>query len=227
MSEEKPTFADLLHSAIDGRLCDVHTSMPGIVKSYDRNTQTAKIQPSLKRKYADGRIVDLPIINKVPILFPRSKGKWVHFDLEAGDEVTLVFSERSLDTWKEKGGLVSPDDPRKFHITDAKAYPGGSSIPNALKPNGPAGSIEMANGTNHLVIEKSGKTLIKNGGGFVEISPGGKFKITNNTEELVSLISNLADECSKILTNTVYGPQALINKAAFTALKAKIDSLKG
>ena len=190
-------------------------------------THRKLIDSSLKRKYADGRIVDLPIINKVPIVFSRSKGKWVHFDMDPGDEVTSVFVERSLDTWKEKGGSVSPNDPRKFQISDAMAYPGGSSIPNALKPNGPAGSIEMANGENYVLIEKSGKVLLKNGGGNIEMSPAGKFKITNDTEELVSLISDLADECSKILTNTVYGPQAPINKAAFTALKSKIDSLKG
>lgn len=226
-NEEKPTLATLLQTAIDARLCDVHTSLPGIVKSYDRVTQTAKIQPSLMRKYSDGRVVSLPIINRVPIIFPRSKGKFIHFDLEPGDEVTLVFSERSLDTWKEKGGLVSPNDPRKFSLSDAKAYPGGSSIPNVFIPNGAQGSIEMSNGTNHMVIEKDGKTTIKNEGGFIEMSSAGKFKITDNTEELVSLISDLADECSKILTNTVYGPQAPINKAAFTALKAKIDSMKG
>ena len=226
-NEEKPSFASLLNTAIDGRLYDVHTSLPGIVESYDRATQTAKIQPSLKRKYTDGRVVELPIINKVPVMFPRSKGKFIHFDLEPGDEVTLIFSERSLDTWKEKGGTVSPDDPRKFHLSDAKAYPGGSSIPNVFTPNGVEGSMEMANGKNHVVIEKDGKLTLKNEGGFIEMGSTGKFKVTNNTEELVSLISDLADECSKILTNTVYGPQSPINKAAFTALKTKIDSLKG
>lgn len=226
-NEEKPSLAKLLQTAIDGRLCDVHTSMPGIVQSYDRATQTAKIQPSLKRKYVDGNIVDLPIINKVPVIFPRSKGKWVHFDLEEGDVVTLLFSERSLDTWKERGGQVSPDDPRKFHLSDAYAIPGGYDLQGALVPNGPEKSIELAHGKNHIVIEESGKITLKNESGFIEISEAGKFKVTNNTEELVSLISDLADECSKILTNTVYGPQAPINKAAFTALKTKIDSLKG
>jgi len=226
-SEEKPSLADLLNTAIDSRLCDVHTAMPGIVKSYDRATQTAKIQPALKRKYADGRIVDLPIINKVPVKFPRSKGKWIHFDLEVGDVVTIIFSERSLDNWKEKGGLVSPDDPRKFNLSDAYAFPGGYPIGLSLSPNGGAGSIEMANGANHIVIEKDGKTTIKNGSGFIEMSASGKFKMTNNTEELVSLVSDLADACSKILTNTVYGPQAPINKSDFETLKSKIDSLKG
>lgn len=226
-NEEKPSFASLLQTAVNARLCDVHTSLPGIVKSYDRATQTAKIQPALKRKYTDGRIVDLPIINKVPIIFPRSKGKWVHFDLEPGDEVTLIFSERSLDNWKEKGGVISPDDPRKFHLSDAKAIPGGYSIPNALTPNGPKGSIEMANGENHIVIEEDGKFTLKNEGGFIEMDPSGKFKITNNTEELLDLMSQIADLLSTTTTNTVFGPMKLNDFAGFAQLKTKIDSLKG
>lgn len=226
-NEEKPSLASLLQTAIDGRLCDVHTSMPGIVKSYDRATQTAKIQPALKRKYTNGETVDLPIINKVPIMFPRSKGKWVHFDLEEGDEVTLVFSERSLDVWKERGGIVSPDDPRKFHLSDAFAYPGGYSIPNKLTPNGPQGSIEMAHGTNHIVIEESGKMTLKNGGGFVEMSDAGKFKVTNNTEELLDLLVQLADVLSTTTTNTVFGPMKLNDFATIAQLKTKLESLKG
>lgn len=226
-NEEKPSLAKLLQMSIDSKLCDVHTSLPGIVKSYDRATQTAKIQPSLKRRYTDGRIVDLPIINKVPIMFPRSKGKFIHFDLEPGDEVTLIFSERSLDNWKEKGGLISPDDPRKFHISDAKAYPGGSSIPNAFVPNGKAGSIEMANGTNHVVIEKDGKAIIKNDGGLIDMDPTGKFKITNNTEELFDLLSQTLDLLSTTTTNTLLGPMMLNDFTKFATLKTKIDSLKG
>lgn len=225
--EEKPSLAKLLQTAVDGKLCDVHTSMPGIVKSYDRATQTAKIQPSLKRKYTDGRIVDLPIINKVPVMFPRSKGKFVHFDLEPGDEVTLIFSERSLDTWKERGGQVSPDDPRKFHLSDAKAYPGGSSIPNKFTPNGAEGSIEMTNGENHIVIEKDGKTVLKNSGGLIEMSSAGKFKVTNNTEELLDLLVQLADVLSTTTTNTIFGPMKLNDFATIAQLKTKIESLKG
>lgn len=226
-NEEKPSLASLLQTAIDGKLCDVHTSLPGIVKSYDRATQTAKIQPAIKRKYTDGRIVDLPIINKVPIMFPRSNGKFVHFDLVEGDEVTLVFSERSLDNWKERGGVVSPDDSRKFNLSDAKAYPGGSSIPKAFAPNGPAGSIEMSNGTNHLMIEEDGKFTMKNSGGLFEMDPSGKFKVTNNTEELLDLLSQTLELLSTTTTNTIFGPMQLNDFLEFAVLKNKIDTLKG
>ena len=209
-NEEKPSLAQLLQTAIDARLCDVHTSLPGIVKSYDRETQTAKIQPSLKRKYADGRTVNLPILNKVPIVFPRSATAWVHFDLVEGDEVTLIFSERSLDTWKEKGGVVSPDDPRKFNLSDAKAIPGGYSLPGKLTPKGAEGSIETANGGSHI-----------------EVTSSGKFKITNGTEEVLDLLSQTLQLLSTTTVNTVFGPMKLNDFAGFTQLKTKIDTLKG
>lgn len=224
---EEISLPKLLQMAVDSRLCDMHTCIPAIVESYDRSKQTCSVQPALKRKYTDGRIVDLPIINNVPVTFPRSGNAFLHFDLSKGDVVTLIFSERSLDIWKSKGGLVSPNDPRKFNLSDAYAIPGGYPSISGFSPNGGSNSIEISIGSNTISIDPSGEINLKNGGGNINISPSGKFKITNDTEELVSLISDLADECSKILTNTVFGPQAPINASAFSALKAKIDSLKG
>ena len=65
------------------------------------------------------------MIYNVPVLFPRSRKAAVTFPLEKGDTVLLVFAERSLDEWIEKGGnKVSPEDPRRHDMSDAIAIPG-------------------------------------------------------------------------------------------------------
>ncbi len=43
----------------------IHTSLPGIVKSYDEASQTAEVQVALR---VDGK--ELPILSDVPVAFP-------------------------------------------------------------------------------------------------------------------------------------------------------------
>lgn len=228
-NSEKISLSELLQMAIDAKLSDVHTCLPGIVKSYDRKKQTISVQPALKRKYKDGRIVDLPIINNVPVAFPRNGQSFIHFDLGAGDAVTLIFSERSIDLWKSKGGSISPDDPRKFNLSDAYAIPGGYPTNKGFNANGGSSSIEISNGANHIVIEKDGKITLKNDGGFLELSNAGKFKLSNNSEELVALLIELIDGITGAKWITGIGPQSIFpaSKAQIDGIKARIETLKG
>lgn len=225
--KEAPSLGHLIQSIVDAKLVDANFCMPGIVESYDRATQTAKIQPCFKRKYVDGKELNLPIINGVPIVFPSSGGQWLHFDLAKGDEVTLVFSQRSLDNWKKKGGVMLPGDTRRFNLSDAFAYPGGKPEPKKLKLNGPQDSIEISNGKNFLVVEKGGKIKGKNDGGFFEMASDGKFKFTNNTNELMDLLVQLTDILSKTTTNTVFGALRLNDFSAIEEIKNKLQTLKG
>ena len=225
--KEAPSLGNLIQGIVDAKLVDANFSMPGIVESYDRISQTAKIQPCFKRKYVDGKEVNLPIINGVPIVFPSSGGQWIHFDLAKGDEVTLVFSQRSLDNWKEKGGVLLPGDTRRFNLSDAFAYPGGKPKPKKLKLNGPEKSIEISNGKNFLTIEKDGKVKGKNDGGFFQMDKAGKFQFSNNTNELMDLLVQLTDILSKTTTNTVFGPMKLNDFAMLEQIKTKLETLKG
>lgn len=202
--------------AVDSKLADLNICLPGQVVSYDRATQTAQIQPSIKIKYADGTIVDRPIINRVPIGFHGTKDVMIHFDLKPEDTGILVFSQRSLDIWKEKGGLVSPDDPRKFNLTDAFFIPGGrpAAMPYELK--GEENSLVMINKD-----------------GLIEVTPAGKFKITNGTEELLDLIDQALDEIistedtlNKDTTNTIFGPMKLNSFAQYAVFKGKLETIK-
>jgi hypothetical protein len=112
-------------------------------------------------------------------------------------------------------------------LSDAYAIPGGYPIGKPLSLNGGDGSIEMANGSNHIVIEKDGKTNIENGGGKIEMSSAGKFKVTNNTEELLDLLVQLTDILSTTTTNTVFGPMQLNDFLDIAVIRNKLESLKG
>ena len=44
----------------------------------------------------------LPVIQSVPVLFPRTKLSFIHFPIEVGDYVLLIFLERSIDKFTNR-----------------------------------------------------------------------------------------------------------------------------
>jgi hypothetical protein len=121
---DKDNFTDLLAQAFRNRQAEMRVAMPAKVTSYDFKAQKATVKPLINRKYADGRIEEYPVINNVPMIFPRSGGASLTFPVKIGDTVLLVFSDRSIESWAENGGNVNPDDNRMHNINDAIAIPG-------------------------------------------------------------------------------------------------------
>lgn len=124
MSERTPTLAEVIRNAIEGRLVDLHTALPAQVISFDKDKQSVDVQPQIQRKFKNGDIIDLPVIADVPLMFPRAGTAFISFPIREGDQVLLIFCERSIDRWVQDGGIVDPDDTRKHDLSDAIAIPG-------------------------------------------------------------------------------------------------------
>lgn len=177
----------IIEAGIDTALKELHTCLPGIVvendsggTSFDPITQTATIQPSIKKTYVDDDgndvdIINLPVITDVPIRFPKSNKFSISFPLETGDEVLLIFAEQSLDTWHEYGGIQKPDDLRRHAMEDAFAIPMGYSQQNLI-PNFPTENLEIK---------------LNDGSGSISIAPDGTVSIVG-TEIILNNGSNLA-----------------------------------
>lgn len=65
------TPTDIFREAVNAMLCNVHTSLPGIVVDYDGSTNKATIQPALNKNFTSGEM-PMPILENVPILFPKT-----------------------------------------------------------------------------------------------------------------------------------------------------------
>jgi hypothetical protein len=78
--------------------------------------------------------------------------------LTRGDYVLLVFCERSIDAWLSIGGIVDPDDYRKFDLSDAVAIPG-------LFPFGQGQSVV----SDHLQIRNGEAIITVKSTGDIEI----------------------------------------------------------
>ena len=140
---------ELLNTIISNKLADMNICMPAKIIEYDYTKQKAKVQPALNQRYNDGEVVKLPIIFNVPVIHPASGGASITFPVAIGDNVLLVFSQKSLEEWLQNGEQVTPDDPRQNDLTDAIAFLGLNSF----------NKISFAENNEDLLISYSGSKI--------------------------------------------------------------------
>lgn len=123
--------ADTLRRVIDAALLDVHTALPGRVRSYDASTQTAdvvlgarRVVPAADEDQDEDTAENLPVLVAVPVIWPRGGGYRMHAPLAAGDGVLVIFPEASIDRWLDSGDAADPALPTRHGIDGAIAIPG-------------------------------------------------------------------------------------------------------
>ncbi len=148
-----PTEAEMIEAAITSALIDVHVSLPGKIESYDALTQTATVQLQVKRvlpKAGGGFVTeDLPVLENVPVQFPRTKKFIVTLPIESGDYGLVVFSEMSIDQWRSKGENTSPGDIGRHTLTGGVFQPGLSPVLETILPSVLLGGADIS---ENLVI---------------------------------------------------------------------------
>lgn len=108
-----------------------HYALPGIVKSFDVATQTATIQPALRRRKGSQNI-QLPLLQDVPVYFIGGKSGGITFPVEPEDECLVVFADACIDAWFQNGGIANVISVRQHDYSDGFAFVGFRSKPNAL-----------------------------------------------------------------------------------------------
>lgn len=151
-----PTLAEVIREAISSRLLDVHTALPGRVRTYDRAKQVADIEVMILHPapMADGDIEleTYPVIPNVPVGWMRGGGYSLQFPLNKGDSVWLIFSEACMAHWRVSGQVSEPGDLRRHDL----------SYPIAIPCCAPDADALTAIGADEAVID--GPTLVRLGG---------------------------------------------------------------
>jgi len=124
---------DVARVAADERALDIHTSLPGIIKSFDPTKLTAKVQPAIKRRWRDAGFLALPELVDCPVQFQRWGGICLLGAPQPGDECFVSFSERAIDNWHHVGGVQEPSEFRLHDYSDGFVFPGFWSEPEAAK----------------------------------------------------------------------------------------------
>lgn len=220
------TIEEGLRFAVKSLLNVTHTCLPGVIITYDYKTQKATVQPSLRKVYqsrdANGNNVvqDMPILNGVPVIFPRSGSSSMAFPVNEGDRVLVLVSERSLDQWiSSNDSQVTPADPRQFHLADAVCLPGlyPFSDPLPLKNN------------QDFVINHEGSSVTIKGDGEIDIKTASTVAIGTSTAELLDLVSQLMAllQGAVVMGPAFNGPLNTAFTTQVGILQGKLDGIKG
>lgn len=200
-SPRTPTLAEVIRAAMDHRLRQVHVALPGRVESYNAEEQRADVQPMIQEltpTRAGGELLEsLPVIPSVPVAFPRGGGYFLTFPIKAGDFVTLVFAERSIDTWVAGDGAEkNPDDFRTHDLSDAIAIPGFYPFGQSVGESAIDADLVMG----------------KDGGSTIHIKDNGEIHLAaENADQFVALAQKVLDELNQV-------------KADLDAVKTTFDS---
>ena len=178
-------FKAVIEKVIDSYMSDIHTAMPGIIRSYDPKTKTATVQPTVQQTMDDGSYLTLPMIYNVPVIFPGSATATVQFPLNANDECLLIFSEMSLEQWVNAAGnqlVTDGGDPRQYSLTD------GFCIPGCFSPSNPS---LLGTGKGLEIIYK---------GAQIQIDDNGIVNV-NGTADYFTLFTELNTQMQQLLTS--------------------------
>lgn len=174
--------------------------LPGVIEEFDPGPpQIAKVTPAIQRKVIEdgkARYVAMPLILNVPVVVPfaQTAGLLVTLPLKKGDEGLIVFADRMIDNFVEKGGCCNPPEccgpdndttePRAHSLTDAIFIPGIISKPQSV-PDWSLEAVELRNRDRscfislredkNIVIQTTEGVAI-NAGKSVVVTAGEKFE---------------------------------------------------
>lgn len=200
----KNTLSDILKQAIDYTLSQMFLQLPGIIIDFNAETKLATVQPSIKRRFLDSQVFEMPNIINVPVVFQQSQDFSDTYPLKRGDGVLLVFSQRSLERWIDNGHNSEPGNRRKFDLSDAIAIPGlfATNTPSNYDPNNSVRRFKNA---------------------IFKMQADGKIAIGNDQAELLDIINQLINA----IKTATYGGNSLDNPAPFLAIQQELNKIKG
>lgn len=230
MSEREtyPTERALAEAREEQHELRTHVAYPGRVQSYDATTQTADVVPLIRQQVPqpDGSyaLEELPVLPCVPVVFPRTVGHFLAFQIRAGDTVQLLCNTSAIGHWRVgDGDVCDPGDLRRQHLAHAVAVPGLYTAGRKLA-HAPTGNDELVIGADadsgtRITIRTNGSVLIAQGGTTVAaIDADGTVHIGGAAGEFVAL-ANLVSSNLTTLKAAISGAAVVPNDggAAFKA----------
>lgn len=182
MAETSNSPVEALIGLIRAQLLDVNTSIPGRIVSYENGV--ARVLPTAKKRFADGDVLDYPIIPNVRVCWPSFADglAGIKGPVRPGDRCLLIFSQQAID---------GTDDRRMFDLQDAYAVMCdlGNSGPGDSENNE---DLTIFFGPAFIRITASGELKINAPGGTVITTPNTINSGTLTTQGLFTYQSGMS-----------------------------------
>lgn len=146
-------------------LSQVNTSIPAQITSFNPDTQTVECRCAIKRvNKATGEQVEYPLLVDLPIVYPVAGGYALTLPIQSGDECLVVFAQRCIDGWFDKGEVKQEAENRMHSLSDGFAVIGINNQANSL-PNYNTNALELRNkaGTSKITLDNDSIVLTVGG----------------------------------------------------------------
>jgi hypothetical protein len=165
----KGTDIEMFLELIRQANCKLRVAMPGVVQSFNAESQTMVVQVSVNELILDPVThipgwKPIPQLLDVPVILPGGGGPngiVITIPFAPGDEVMVIFADMCTDSWEQSGGTNNNQPIKRRHdLSDAYAIPGPRSAPNAIPDySTTAAQIRTVDGTIAISINESGLVL--------------------------------------------------------------------
>jgi|GEM_PF-649524 uncharacterized protein (DUF2345 family) len=164
---------------------DLRCAAPGIIQSFDEETQTVTVQLVIRDLiYIDTlQSVPIPLLADVPIIVPRAGDFVITIPPKKGDECLVVFADSCIDSWWKEGedkigdpnlrGTRDPMSRRRHDLSDGFAILGVWSQPNKVEKYATDGlEIRTVDGKNKIQLQDELIKIFVNEDTYIEVKDG-------------------------------------------------------
>lgn len=204
MSYKTETASGVIKDSFRELMKGVFTSIPGYVLTLESggSQQRAQIQVGIQRVDINGATFNMPPIINVPVLFLGGNYS-VEYQIDAGTEGLIFFSQRCVDGWKNTGGIAANPLGRFHDMQDAFFIPGFRSLPNVLQSFQNNGiRLRNKSGSQFAWLKNDGSIAVENGSGFIRIGSDGTVNINGVTFDTSSNVTTATTVKAAKVTGT-------------------------
>lgn len=184
-----PTYApetrrleQILAQASHNAALGLRVALPGRIHAI-RGDQTVDVQPLLKTRFVDKGVVDMAILQDVPVAMPQGFDWRVSYPLAVGDLGLCVFCDRNIDAFLASDGTLpqDPQDRRTHDLSDAVFFPG--MVPSKMQTTD---------------VQPSGDLVLGNGQATMRLRKNGSLAVENTHAELITVIGRIAQQLASL-----------------------------
>lgn len=226
-------FQNMVYTISIGRVISLRKDSNGDIKSVD-------VVPQIHRKNLDGHSIERPTLYNLPILFPASSSGILSFPIKEFDPVLIAFCGEDIQRFLSNGREGPAATQRKFSETDAIAIP--CLFPFNENPGIDPENVVLKFNDSHFLIKPNGDVEVNSTGDFnlnvegnaelsssgsTSINASGGLELKGKSEELISLVAELAGLAAAISpTSGSSAGSPPSNASAINSLKSRIESMK-
>lgn len=232
----EPELKDLLNLHQKGIFLSMNCHHVATIQTFNPLNQTATATINYTKTYFQPDATGVyqavqqnyPLLVDSPVICLGGGNGALTFPVAPGDECLVFFNDRDIDNWFQGNTGAAVATPRLHSFSDGIILVGLRSTPNVLVSYS-TDSIELRTKTGNakLAIKEDGSSLKGTvaAGTSIEITSGGKLKITNPSGDFMAMLVQLLTDIQTGTVTTALGEQ-LLKMPTFPVDLALLETFK-